>query len=107
MTPLAPTGERMSFYEPARQYDQKALQVIASVLMDVKAGFAWTGSCDPLSELHHNNKRHPGRSPRIVLDLADREVCASRRCPRLNLQIEPRPHPRGAACLSRHAEQPR
>jgi hypothetical protein len=28
MTPLAPTGERMSFYEPARQYDQKALQIL-------------------------------------------------------------------------------
>ena len=40
LTPLAPTGERISLYEAARQYDQKALQVIASVLMDEKAGFA-------------------------------------------------------------------
>jgi len=36
LTLLAPTGERMSFYEAARQYDKKALQVIASILMDAK-----------------------------------------------------------------------
>jgi hypothetical protein len=29
LTPLASTGERISFYEAARQYGQKALQVIA------------------------------------------------------------------------------
>ena len=34
LTLLAPTGERMSFHEAARQYDKKALQVIASILMD-------------------------------------------------------------------------
>jgi hypothetical protein len=34
LTLLAPTGDRMSFYEAARQYDKKALQVIASILMD-------------------------------------------------------------------------
>jgi hypothetical protein len=34
LTLLAPTGERMGFYEAARQYDQKALQVIVSVFMD-------------------------------------------------------------------------
>ena len=34
LTLLAPTGERMAFYEAARQYDQKALQVMASILMD-------------------------------------------------------------------------
>ena len=34
MTLLAPTGERMAFYEAARQYDQEALRVIASVFMD-------------------------------------------------------------------------
>jgi hypothetical protein len=34
LTLLAPTGERMAFYEAARQYDRKALQVIASILMD-------------------------------------------------------------------------
>jgi hypothetical protein len=27
LTLLAPTGERMAFYEAARQYDKKALQV--------------------------------------------------------------------------------
>jgi uncharacterized protein with PIN domain len=36
LTLLAPTGERMGFYEAARQYDQKALQVIASIMMDEK-----------------------------------------------------------------------
>jgi hypothetical protein len=36
LTLLAPTGERMSFYEAARQYDKKALQVMASILMDEK-----------------------------------------------------------------------
>jgi hypothetical protein len=34
LTLLAPTGERMAFYEAARQYDQQALRVIASVMMD-------------------------------------------------------------------------
>jgi hypothetical protein len=34
LTLLAPTGERMSFHEAARQFDQKALQVIVSVMMD-------------------------------------------------------------------------
>ena len=36
LTLLAPTGERMGFYEAARQYDQEALRVIASVMMDEK-----------------------------------------------------------------------
>jgi hypothetical protein len=36
LTLLAPTGERMAFYEAARQYDQEALRVIASVFMDDK-----------------------------------------------------------------------
>ena len=36
MTLLAPTGERMAFYEAARHYDQEALRVIASVMMDDK-----------------------------------------------------------------------
>jgi hypothetical protein len=36
LTLLASTGERMSFYEAARQYDQEALRVIASVFMDEK-----------------------------------------------------------------------
>jgi hypothetical protein len=37
LTLLASTGERMSFHEAARQYDKKALQVIASILMDEKS----------------------------------------------------------------------
>ena len=36
LTLLAPTGERMAFYETARRYDQEALRVIASVMMDEK-----------------------------------------------------------------------
>jgi hypothetical protein len=36
LTLLASTGERMGFYEAARRYDQEALQVIASVMMDDK-----------------------------------------------------------------------
>jgi hypothetical protein len=36
LTLLAPTGERMSFYEAARQYDKEALRVMASILMDEK-----------------------------------------------------------------------
>jgi hypothetical protein len=36
LTLLAPTGERMGFYEAARQYDREALRVIASVCMDEK-----------------------------------------------------------------------
>ena len=36
MTLLAPTGERIGFYEAARQYDQEALRVIASVMTDEK-----------------------------------------------------------------------
>ena len=37
LTLLAPTGERMSFYVAARQYDKKgAAQVIVSVLMDAR-----------------------------------------------------------------------
>jgi hypothetical protein len=34
LTLLAPTGERMAFYEAARQYDKEALRLIASVMMD-------------------------------------------------------------------------
>jgi hypothetical protein len=36
LTLLAPTGERMAFYEAARLYDKEALRVIASVMMDAK-----------------------------------------------------------------------
>ena len=36
MTLLAPTGERMAFYEAARHYDKEALRLIASVMMDAK-----------------------------------------------------------------------
>jgi hypothetical protein len=36
LTLLAPTGERMSFDNAARQYDEEALRVIASVFMDEK-----------------------------------------------------------------------
>jgi hypothetical protein len=36
LTLLAPTGERMGFYEAARQYANEALRVIASVVTDEK-----------------------------------------------------------------------
>jgi hypothetical protein len=36
LTLIASTGERMAFYEAARQYDNEALQVIVSVLRDAK-----------------------------------------------------------------------
>jgi hypothetical protein len=36
LTLVAPTGERMTFYEAARQYEQEALRVIVSVFMDEK-----------------------------------------------------------------------
>src|SRR5215469_4687727 len=36
LTLLAPTGERMAFYEAARQYDKEALRLIASLMMDAK-----------------------------------------------------------------------
>jgi hypothetical protein len=34
LTLIAPTGERMAFYDAARHYDQEAFRVIASVMMD-------------------------------------------------------------------------
>jgi hypothetical protein len=34
LTLIAPTGDRMAFYEAARQYDLQALRVIVSVFMD-------------------------------------------------------------------------
>jgi hypothetical protein len=34
LTLLAPTGERLAFYEAARLYDKEALRVIASVMLD-------------------------------------------------------------------------
>jgi hypothetical protein len=36
LTLLAPTGERLAFYEAARLYDKEALRVIASVMLDPK-----------------------------------------------------------------------
>ena len=36
LTLIAPTGERMAFYEAARLYDKEALRVIASVMLDPK-----------------------------------------------------------------------
>jgi hypothetical protein len=38
LTLLAPTGERMSFYEAARQYDKKALQTVNRAIWS--GGFA-------------------------------------------------------------------
>jgi hypothetical protein len=49
LTLLAPTGERMAFYEAARQYDKEALRLIASVMLDATAGVTQIGGCERLA----------------------------------------------------------
>ena len=68
MTLLAPTGERMSFYEAARQYDKKALQVMASILMDENqpASLRLAAANDLLDRAY-------GRPP-IAIDATTRET---------------------------------
>jgi hypothetical protein len=68
LTLLAPTGERMSFYEAARQYDQEALRVIASVSMDEKqpAALRLAGANDLLDRAY-------GRPP-VAIDATTREM---------------------------------
>ena len=70
LTLLASTGERMSFYEAARQYEQKALQVIVSVFMDEKqpASLRLAAANDLLDRAY-------GRPPvAIQVDAATRET---------------------------------
>ena len=68
MTLLAPTGERMSFYKAARQYDQEALRVIASVFMDEKqpAALRLAATNDLLDRAY-------GRPP-VAIDATTREM---------------------------------
>ena len=68
MTLLAPTGERMTFYEAARQFDKKALQVIASILMDEKqpASLRLAAVNDLLDRVY-------GRPP-VAIDATTREL---------------------------------
>ena len=65
LTLIAPTGERMAFYEAARQYDQKALQVIASILMDEN---------QPASLRLAAANDFYGRPPQAVMDVPDQPV---------------------------------
>src|SRR6516164_224862 len=68
LTLLAPTGERMAFYEAARQYDQEALRVIASVFMDEKqpAALSLAAANDLLDRAY-------GRPP-VAIDATTREM---------------------------------
>ena len=68
LTLLAPTGERMAFYEAARQYDQEALRVIASVCMDEKqpAALRLAAANDLLDRAY-------GRPP-VAIDATTREM---------------------------------
>jgi hypothetical protein len=68
LTLLAPTGERMTFYEAARQFDKKALQVIASILMDEKrpASLRLAAANDLLDRVY-------GRPP-VAIDATTREL---------------------------------
>ena len=68
LTLLAPTGERMAFYETARQYDQEALRVIASVFMDEKqpAALRLAAANDLLDRAY-------GRPP-VAIDATTREM---------------------------------
>jgi hypothetical protein len=68
LTLLAPTGERMSFYEAARQYEHEALQVIVSVLRDAKqpASLRLAAANDLLDRAY-------GRPP-VAIDATTREL---------------------------------
>ena len=68
LTLLAPTGERMAFYEAARQYEHEALQVIVSVLRDTKqpASLRLAAANDLLDRAY-------GR-PSVAIDATTREL---------------------------------
>jgi hypothetical protein len=69
LTLLAPTGERMAFYEAARQYDQQALRVIASILMDENqpASLRLAAANDLLDRAY-------GKPPQAVVGTQDKVV---------------------------------
>jgi hypothetical protein len=68
LTLIAPTRERMGFYEAARQYDREALRVIASVCMDEKqpAALRLAAANDLLDRAY-------GRPP-VAIDATTRET---------------------------------
>ena len=68
LTLIAPTGERMAFYEAARHYDQEALRVIVSVFMDDKqpASLRLAAANDLLDRAY-------GRPP-VAIDATTREM---------------------------------
>jgi hypothetical protein len=68
LTLLAPTGERMAFYEAARQYEQEALRVIVSVFMDEKQPAALR-----LAAANDLLDRAFGRPP-VAIDATTREM---------------------------------
>jgi hypothetical protein len=68
LTLIAPTGERMSFYEAARLYDREALRVIASVFMDEKQPTALR-----LAAANDLLDRAYGRPP-VAVDATTREM---------------------------------
>jgi hypothetical protein len=68
LTLLAPTGERLAFYEAARQHDQEALRVIASVFMDEKQQAALR-----LATANDLLDRAYGR-PSVAIDATTREM---------------------------------
>jgi hypothetical protein len=69
LTLLASTGERIGFYEAARQYEQKALQVIASILMDENqpASLRLAAANDLLDRAY-------GKPPQAVVGQQDTQV---------------------------------
>src|SRR5262249_12026448 len=68
LTLLAPTGERMAFYEAARHYEQEALRVIVSVFMDEKQPAALR-----LAAANDLLDRAFGRPP-VAIDATTREM---------------------------------
>jgi hypothetical protein len=69
LTLLAATGERMGFYEAARQFDQKALQVIVSVMMDDNqpASLRLAAANDLLDRAY-------GRAPQAIVSALETKV---------------------------------
>src|SRR5271165_1447439 len=62
LTLIAPTGERMAFYEAARHYDQEALRVIVSVFMDEKQPVPRDERAPVHSITHYSPRGDPHRS---------------------------------------------
>jgi hypothetical protein len=69
LTLVAPTGERIAFHEAARQYGQKALQVMVSILMDENqpASLRLAAANDLLDRAY-------GRPPQAIMPIPDQPV---------------------------------